>query len=969
MAPKGRTFFLIFFVACAALAVEHDRTQGKKQDFKYMTKTLMKKCQDKGYPRPQMGLLKTVFARSDVPGKDEDKDEDKDQPDTPLTSFMNILDSVVPGGGSLSRAHPGDVDKMKEEMMNFSNLPSMIKKMRNSSEASACYMKAFVASLCWKALTKKGSNNTDSDDYDTLLSGTKPVVLDMPSTGVNFPEKLAKKDVKKWAKMLREMYVDMREEKRAKVLGWEKEQITQNYFGCTTMPKSDSKSGEMQRCKSSVKWLNSDALMTLGPFLSYLKAADLDSSPKEVLQEFFKSGKLKEALGPVRRMVPRFAKRLLQRLQECCRKEEFAPHMEKLGMLVCYYNPPQNLTRNLSKKLLSLLERCDDDSYPRIKKLKKYLANSMISNVNISQELQELGKSITSLPATTLSKIPSADLLKAIRKYRPDYKWTRGQKRALLRKIVGSKKCKDISREELVGLGSVASCLPNCILKHVRASELLNDIEGLRNISKRMNKGRMKALLQGLYKNTGPSELVKKLPENLLRCMSLKSLQEANITSWDQVGGKNWTREQATLLMQKISKTIKFKFSNRMRKISTVLQGVTCKMIEKTSDNDVPDMVRSITSASRLLSKMQVRCAARRLFARRLKGRPDFFQTITEEEMRDIPMNFLPYMQPEEVMKLPDSVCSVLLDKMEEADPSSSSAGLPSRLALTQRALRFLTKGSSTSSLAIEDVERLGPFLCYLPPPQLQLMDSGVRNYSLETMASCKHIPEKHKADLIQLIKKNYGPGSTWSAETTEALFPLLASYDDCPVDLPFDKPWMKDLLYYLNECQSCKSKTLRKKLFDTIVDNKLDAARRKRTVSGRNDGSTTGVKVPTTELIEELKSNNVFWEAAQLKLMSRETFTETVDTLGDVPDFRADQLSVLSQKAIEAFGPLSQMTEDEVVQLGCITRGFSNKDLQALPFSLDTLEDIADCDWDDIQGGCRLYQRYSVLLHWLSKA
>ena len=52
----------------------------------------------------------------------------------------------------------------------------------------------------------------------------------------------------------------------------------------------------------------------------------------------------------------------------------------------------------------------------------------------------------------------------------------------------------------------------------------------------------------------------------------------------------------------------------------------------------------------------------------------------------------------------------------------------------------------------------------------------------------------------------------------------------------------------------------------------------------------------------------------------------------------------------LQAFGPVSQMTESAVTQIGCIAQGFSNSDLEKLPFSLDTLEEIAHCSWNESQ-------------------
>lgn len=52
----------------------------------------------------------------------------------------------------------------------------------------------------------------------------------------------------------------------------------------------------------------------------------------------------------------------------------------------------------------------------------------------------------------------------------------------------------------------------------------------------------------------------------------------------------------------------------------------------------------------------------------------------------------------------------------------------------------------------------------------------------------------------------------------------------------------------------------------------------------------------------------------------------------------------------LQAFGPVSQMAEGVVVQLGCINQGFSNSDLETLQLPLDSLEDIANCGWNNSQ-------------------
>uniref|UniRef100_UPI0037E7AB85 otoancorin n=1 Tax=Semicossyphus pulcher TaxID=241346 RepID=UPI0037E7AB85 len=935
MAPKGGTFFFLLILACAALAMKPDRRENK-QDFKNMARRLMKKCHNKGYQVPPMTLLKSVFDDSDLPMGERNTDHSKNV----LSTFIKVLQSVSPVKGSKGRVAFNDMDKMPNKMLNCSDLSNVIKRMRNSSEASKCYLEAFLAPLSLATLNKKSEDNTDSDDYDTLLSAAKLSVLNMPSSRMNLPAKVVGRDkTTKWMKMLQEGYPTMSEKQRRQVVKWAKEQITLNYHNCTTS-KSISSKVPMKRCKPSLQWLNSEALTAMGPFLSGLTPKDVDASPKEKLCEFFRLNKFKAHFRLAPKMKPSLGKKLLQRFKECF-QEESAEQVDKLGQLSCYYSAPQKMTPDLSRKLLAQLEECDDDENPKIKKLKKNLVNSLMSKSNITQTLGELGISLNSLTAKQLSKIPDPDIKTLLKKLRPKMKWKRRQLRALVKKYLGKKKCNGVSAKELLELRSVAGGLPRCVLKHVRSKDILHDKENLKNMCNGMKKGQLKAMLQGLREDVDPTDLVQNLPDSLLRSVSLQFLAKANISSLDQLKGKVWSRSQAAFLAKRMYNQKKLKF----RGLRSVLQGITCKMINEAADTDVQDMAESIEDTPQWLSKVLARCAARKLFRTLEKERDDYFKNITEEEMDDIPTILLLHLPPQKVKDLPDYVCPILLDKMEVANLSSLPLRAPSRAALTLRAVFCMANGTDLSGLTTEDVSKLGPLLCELPPSQLRLMAPDVLKSSLEAMASCQQIPKRHSADLIQLVKQNYGDFSDWSAETMEALGPLLLLDDTTTSALP-NKPWMKDVLYFLkSQHQSRSSKALKKKIFD-LITNSASNDRRKREVS--SDSSTPNAKVPDEETITELKESNFFWSVKQLEQISNETFSNTMEILGDINDFSTEQLKVLGIKAIEALGPVSQMTENNVMMLGCITRGFSNKDVETLPISLDTLGEIAQCGWTE---------------------
>ncbi|XP_031692934.1 stereocilin-like [Oncorhynchus kisutch] len=100
-----------------------------------------------------------------------------------------------------------------------------------------------------------------------------------------------------------------------------------------------------------------------------------------------------------------------------------------------------------------------------------------------------------------------------------------------------------------------------------------------------------------------------------------------------------------------------------------------------------------------------------------------------------------------------------------------------------------------------------------------------------------------------------------------------------------------------------------------------------------------------TVSLLEELGGANVYWSPAQLSKMDAGTITAVMEMLGEVLDYSAEQLVVLREKAIQAWGPVSGLNESQVLQLGCVSQGFNLTELASLPFSsLDTLETLSRC-------------------------
>lgn len=62
--------------------------------------------------------------------------------------------------------------------------------------------------------------------------------------------------------------------------------------------------------------------------------------------------------------------------------------------------------------------------------------------------------------------------------------------------IIAISQCKQMTGEEVLDLKSLARGLPSCVLKKVIAMKMLMDKKELRNITKYMKRGQLKAMLQ-----------------------------------------------------------------------------------------------------------------------------------------------------------------------------------------------------------------------------------------------------------------------------------------------------------------------------------------------------------------------------------------------------------------------------------------------------------------------------------------
>ncbi|KAL6489449.1 hypothetical protein MHYP_G00031900 [Metynnis hypsauchen] len=935
------------------------------QDFKEMAKKLMTRCSQNGYSPPN--VTDYFLNSSAMP---------EQRIGNPIFLFPPLLSSLPPLSGNRATLPP-DMSKPPEQdpamkitknMLNCTNLPQMIEFMRNTTEKDHCFMRAFLAPLCW-ATALQNSSQLSPGQLGNLLWAAKPFLEAAPPTELSLPSRLQSVQLVEMMKLFSEMFSSLSEQHRDEIKRWMKERVAENEPLCqpvqnisstftpnppkpSAMPKLEPLTDNQGLPNSPpagcprMPWLKAEALRMMGRFFSRLPEVEVKAIPTEELCKFFVTPEFPSSFAKADGMQPAISRMLFQRLkQECSNSSQnFLNHIDRLGSLVCFFEDGPSLNATLSKKLLSQMAGCENAG---IDQIKRDLMRKVMSNGDVPatiELLRTLGSSVSVLPPSKLSDF-SADTLKDGLTSLREVKWKPAQARILAQKLLE----KNITGESLLSLGSMVRGVDSEILRKVKLQGLLGN-EGLKNMTEKMSSLQKKALLEGLRSSLNESDLVKKVPDSLLSTLSLLSLEKAGISSVDQLEGRSWSRTQSVYLVKKtLGQGIK---SEQIRKLGQAVQGVTCSMIDSVNQSDTLATVQTLADSSKWLSRTQVRCIANKLFLSLEKQRPSYFVNITNSELQAIPALLLIQLPIKAIQGLPATVCPRFLEKMSQANLSSLPNSAPSRWELRDRALRCL--GKNASNLSTAEVLSLGPLVCELDPAWMSSLNPAALNSTLQALASCEHIPRPYRAPLFTLITRVYGAPSVWTEDVMKLLGPLLLLNDTSLETMPF-KSWLKSSLSDLLDSLQPQTAAPRPEEFRSWPDllalsRKLFQLKTNPILQRRRREISPSV-VPSVSAMEDLGEGNVYWSPVQLANMSVQTLREAVHVLGEIRNFTAEQLAVLRDKAVEAWGDASLLNQTQIVELGCICQGFNTKELQKLNItSLDTLELLSICNWNYTQ-------------------
>ncbi|XP_059364605.1 otoancorin-like [Carassius carassius] len=294
-------------------------------------------------------------------------------------------------------------------------------------------------------------------------------------------------------KVFGEVFTMLSEEQRNAIIGWVKERVAQNEFKCVlkapvfsvlpsgslekpiiqngssvkakmnvmNVPRAEraqhSSNDAVPKCPPRMLWLKANVLAMMGPYLSRLSLEEAKTIPKEELCEFFRTPDFSPSFQNVSGMQPALGRTLFQRLkQECSSSDNFTHYMDRLGSLACFFDGAPSLNLNLSRKLLSQIDTCNN---PEID------THQFRRDVNASELVNGLPDSLlSSLSLSTLEKadLRSVDQLQG-------RGWTRAQSAFLLKKILGN----SINLGELRKLGQAVQGVTCEMIEKINQTDVL----------------------------------------------------------------------------------------------------------------------------------------------------------------------------------------------------------------------------------------------------------------------------------------------------------------------------------------------------------------------------------------------------------------------------------------------------------------------------------------------------------------
>ncbi|XP_072568924.1 otoancorin [Paramormyrops kingsleyae] len=680
-------------------------------------------------------------------------------------------------------------------------------------------------------------------------------------------------------------------------------------------------------------WMTAENLWFLGRYMVHLPVHHILRISLSEMRIFIHYDNATKQLDCVYDIRPDAGKAFLHRINGSGFDMANVSIAYRLGLLVCFYDNLLLLDANDARILLHQLMKCNQlrGSLTEVQKLKSQLLSIVIRNQTLNELLGSVSDAAVGLTPGQLESLSASAVRSSMAVLQQVSGWTRSQTTILVNKYMGSSKV--LTFRNISELGSLISGVDANLFYSVSTEELAQAMEATLLLHMtQLSPTQQHIIISQMLRSEDVEMVARKLPCELFTQVPLATLLRAPSLWGISVGDKQLTCSQASFLYNFLSRTTP---TATLISMGQLMKGITCHDIQRMSDAFLVQNFHDFEKNFHLLSPFQMTCLAWR------------YLEVPDSPVSLIPPILLSVLPLHYLSGMPESYCKDFQGALGRLDLSLVSPCAVKREAVIKKVLHCLNEGIRDEYA----VDVLGTLLCHLPPTALRAhLSLAALPAALQYLRRCAHLTADQRAAIRGKLVQLYGHPVEWSTELLQDLGPLvtLMSREDI---LILGKKYPEEVLHLAVQSEKTHlPEDFLLAVFELVVGPRD-------TPSSESD--CMFVSAPSADDIRKLSEANVYWSAMELRCISSETFTETVELLGSVKGFDLLQIRALKSLAEQTWGPVSTWKNYHVVSLGSIAVSLTEEDIKQMDLSsIDTLTALSQqSKWTVKQMSSLLYR------------
>ncbi|NXA52283.1 OTOAN protein, partial [Nothocercus julius] len=687
------------------------------------------------------------------------------------------------------------------------------------------------------------------------------------------------------------------------------------------------KSHNTREFNESTSWVSAENLWILGRYMVHLPLEEILKISLNEIRLFISYDNATKQLDAVYDITPDLAQAFLEiinssgfdiRNTSTIYRQDSSLCLAVLGLLVCFYDDMEQMDAAVARALLHQMIKCNQlrGFQAEVQKLKAQLLNIAMQNQTLNDTLGSLSDAVVGLTSSQLESLSPEAVHNAISTLNQVSGWAKSQVMILASKYLSYEKV--LSFYNVSQMGALVTGISTQSLYNMNPKELLQVIRGTTSqYSSDLSPAQHQGILRKIAASRDFSSSVTDIQGAFFKEISLSDLWKDAEYNSSMMKEKELRRSQALYLYKLLSKK---NSPDDLLSTGQLVKGVTCQVIESMGVDFFLNNFKLFERNLHLLSPYQVNCLAWKFWKVSNASMPPLFFIV-------LPAEYLEYVS--------GSLCVPFIARLGKTEMDLVNPGLHKKSAILQKVQECLN-----GSIADEyDVDLLGNLICHLPPASIHgRMSLKAMAVALHQFKLCRQLSHEQKTEIKYKLLELYGSPKTWTAETTLDVGPFIALLPKGELNVLALK--FPDIILQIAKTIGPISSS--EELLSTVFEFVSNTTANNRSSLTRPD--CLGIRSPSLDEIIKLAEANAFWSVQELKCMDAETFDKEVELLGTVSGFNSSQLTVLKEKAKEAWGSLPAWKSHHIVSLGRIALALTENEIEELDLhSLDTISVLSE--------------------------